>query len=79
MSMSGYPYQVVAGPQSASYAGPTVNWSAPLQALAGQNQQRQKSPQLTAQYAQFLQNLLNRGGGSAMPQGYNPNVTGGLY
>ncbi|HEV2473794.1 MAG TPA: hypothetical protein VGS41_14050 [Chthonomonadales bacterium] len=64
-------YQVVQPPQSASYSGPTVNWSAPMQAFTGQRQsqpgqqgQQGQSGQLTAQYAQLLQRLM---GGQQQP------------
>ena len=80
-------YQVVQSPQSASYSGPTVNWSAPLQALTGQRQGQQgQSGQLTAQYAQLLQRLLagqqpgqpmNIQSPAAMSGGLSPGTPGG--
>lgn len=64
-------YQAVQPPQSASYSGPTVNWSAPLQALTGQRQGQQgqqgQSGQLTAQYAQLLQRLMGQQGQAGQP------------
>lgn len=86
-------YQVVQPPQSASYSGPTVNWSAPLQAFTGQRQpgqqgqSGQQSGQLLAQYAQLLQRQLggqqqpgqpmNIQSPVAMSSGVNPGTIGG--